>query len=292
MTNIFALADGRSLEWADNGVDSEAALVFHHGTTISLDCFNAWMHAAAVAGVRAVAINRPGVGRSTRKKGRRVSDDIVDAGELLEHAGITRFVAVGWSGGAARAMGTSKLAGCIAVHTIAGVSPRNLDDPESLVGFDAAQIGRVREYLSDFDELVKNRSAMFAGEQDLQAEALLDELNTLPNFNLFEADYRAFAEDFSKSIRVALVQGFEIDSDDYFANISDWGYSLGEVNVPVTLWHGTDDDDVVFERAEYNARHLAQSELIRLEGQGHVNIMVENREQILAAAINSLQLHA
>jgi len=267
---------------------SDSALLFHHGTTCAKDCWDMWLQGAAEAGVRAISYNRPGVDQSTRFEGRRVSNDIEDSQVLLAALGITKFVSVGWSGGGARAMGTGLLEGCVGVHTIAGIAQINVDDPETYIGLSDERMVQVRKNIASYAEVFKERKAGYEDDLKLTYEIAIKDLEGCPGFDQFEEDYKVFAQDFTNSIHKGLAQGPEIDADDFFANINFWGYSVSEVNVPVTIWHGTNDDGVSIERGEYNHKHLPDSTLIPLEGQNHVSIMVENRTEILAAAINDL----
>ncbi len=286
----LTLADGRKLEYTDNGVESSNTLIFHHGTTIGFDVWNAWLKLCLESGVRAVALNRPGVGASTRKPGRRMADDVSDVRELIEHLEVERFVSVGWSGGGGRALGSAFIDGCVGVHTIAGIPSQDPNDPRwmaavSLERHEKAQINR-----ADFEALLKTRSANFDEEKDVTSAFMLADLEQyLPRFADFKDEYTVFADDFARSIRVALANGPEADADDYAANIHLWGFDIDQINKPVTIWHGDLDEDVEIQYGEYNQSQIPGSKFVRLEGLGHIDIMVEARDAILKGAIDSLQ---
>lgn len=289
MNQLLKLNDGRVLEWFDNGIDSERALVFHNGTTCGLEVWNVWFSEAAKRGVRAIGLNRPGVGNSTRNFGRRMLDDVSDVRELLASAGIREFVSVGWSGGGGRALGTTQIDGCIAVHTIAGIPSQDPNDPRWLQIVLPERHAIAEASRADWNESLKLRSVNFEAERTITTEAMVADLEVyLPRFKEFEADYKIFSRDFAASIRTALANGPEADVDDYAVNIHLWGFDIEAITKPVTLWHGDLDDDVQFIYGEYHSERIPGSTLIRLEGLGHVDIMVEAREQILTAAINSL----
>ena len=290
MQGLLTLSDGRTLEWADNGIDSTQALVFHNGTTCGLTVWNAWLEQAAKSGVRAIALNRPGVGASTRKPGRRITDDVNDVRELIEQLGITKFVSVGWSGGGARALGTTKISGCVAVHAIAGIPQADFDNELWNSTVTPERLARIELGRTDPEAMLKLRSSTYEEERDMTSEAVLSFLEKdMPNYKNFEADYKVLAEDFAKSIRDALAQGPEADTDDFLANVNEWGFEISEITHPVTLWHGDLDDDVEFRYGEYNHSRISGSTLIRLEGLGHLDIIVEPRERILSSAIASLR---
>ena len=289
MHQVIELSDGRQLEWADNGIDSCEALILQAGTTLALDTWGAWFKAAAERGIRAIAINRPGVGASTRNQGRRIKDDVSDAAELVQQLGITKFVSIGWSGGGGRAIGMTFIEQCVGAHTIACIPWQDPNDDLWMATATPERLELTTASRASFDELVKRRSATFESDRKVTAEEMFQAFpQFLPHFADYVDDYKQFAVDFSASIRQALLHGPEADGDDYSANIHLWGFRLEDVTKPVTLWHGTVDDDVEFMYGEYNHRRIAGSKLIALEGLGHIDILVEAKDQILSAAISSL----
>jgi pimeloyl-ACP methyl ester carboxylesterase len=288
MNHLFTLSDGRNLQYADNGVASAAALVFHHGTTCSNECWQMWMDSAAAKGVRAIAINRPGVDASTRLPGRRVINDIQDLKEVLSHLAITKIVAIGWSGGGARALGSSLVDGCVSIHTLAGIANVEEGYPDSMSGVSEEHYQRVLLMRDSYEELLANRSQSYDDDMALTPEIALEFLSESQNFKKFEDEYKIFSSNFSSSVVNALKNGAETDADDYFANYSPWGFSIDDISIPVTMWHGVKDDGVPIQRSQYLERRLSNGKLHTLEDQDHVSIMVEYRNEVLAAAISDL----
>lgn len=289
MNGLLSLKDGRLLQWADNDVQSDRAIVLHHGTTISLDVWRTWMRFGAERNVRVIAINRPGVDQSTRKPGRNIVSDIHDLKELLEKLNIDRFVAVGWSGGGARALGSGLLNNCVAIHTVASIARFEDGVPESFRGLTEEQIERNRSFQGNYEKMFDFRKVTHEEDLALTYEQVLEMLSTLPNFKAFENNYREFSRDFKDSIYNVCKNGPEIDADDIYANANPWGFDIVEIKQPVTLWHGIQDDGVVIGRSEYLASRLANARLHALQDQDHVSIVVEYREPILSAAIADLQ---
>ena len=87
-----------------------------------------------------------------------------------------------------------------------------------------------------------------------------------------EADRRAlegdFAEFLAESFRVALAEGVDGWFDDDLAFRADWGFSLGAIRVPVTIWQGGDDRMVPAAHGAWLAAHVpgARAELRPDEG--------------------------
>ena len=95
----FKLKDGRELEILDNGINSESAIIFHHGTPGHVSVWSDWLEAAAALGIRALSYSRAGYGTSDRNPGRSVISINNDIAQLLDAKNITKFVSIGWSGG-------------------------------------------------------------------------------------------------------------------------------------------------------------------------------------------------
>jgi pimeloyl-ACP methyl ester carboxylesterase len=289
MNNLLSLSDGRQLQWADNDIQSDQAIVLHHGTTISLDVWRTWFKAAAKQNVRVIAINRPGVDQSTRKPGRTVFSDIEDVSQLLDNLGVTRFVAVGWSGGGARALGSGLIKSCVAIHTIAGIARFEEGAPDSSRGLSEETIERAKSFQGDFDKVFEFRSQTYEEDLALTYEKVLEMLSSLPQFKDFESDYTEFSRDFKDSIHNAMKNCGEADADDFYANVNPWGFDIDDIKQPVTMWHGLQDDGVVIGRSEYLEARLINAKLHPLANQDHISIAVEYRDKILSAAIQDLE---
>jgi pimeloyl-ACP methyl ester carboxylesterase len=106
----FRLSDGRILAYCEYG-DSNGPLVFYfHGTPgsrlepglVEADIRN--------AGIRLIAVDRPGIGRSTYQSGRQICNwpkDVIQLADALGYAG-TNFGVVGFSGGAPYALACAR----------------------------------------------------------------------------------------------------------------------------------------------------------------------------------------
>src|SRR4051794_235788 len=93
----LVLSDGRRLGFAEWGPeDGRPVFQFHGSPAGRLD---RWGDASALdrLGVRLITIDRPGIGRSDRQRGRRVVDWADDVRELADQIGTKRFAVVGFS---------------------------------------------------------------------------------------------------------------------------------------------------------------------------------------------------
>ena len=93
------LADGRLLGFDDFGDPEGAPVLFFHGFGSSRVVRHPDDDIAAELGARIIAVDRPGIGLSTRQPGRRVTDLPRDIAELLDILDIERCAVLAWSGG-------------------------------------------------------------------------------------------------------------------------------------------------------------------------------------------------
>jgi pimeloyl-ACP methyl ester carboxylesterase len=97
--------DGRRVAYCDLGDPDGATTVFyfHSGGSSRLEA--ALGHAAAASrGIRLVALDRPGAGRSSPLPGRTLADPAEDAASVAGLLGIRRYVVAGFSAGAPHAL--------------------------------------------------------------------------------------------------------------------------------------------------------------------------------------------
>ncbi|MGQ0617018.1 MAG: alpha/beta fold hydrolase [Acidimicrobiia bacterium] len=101
---LLRLADGRTLAYDDVGDPAGVPVVYLHGAP---DCRLA-RHpddgVAAAAGVRLLAVDRPGYGRSTFDPSASLASVAADVGALADAVGMGRFGMSAWSAGAPYAL--------------------------------------------------------------------------------------------------------------------------------------------------------------------------------------------
>jgi pimeloyl-ACP methyl ester carboxylesterase len=134
------LPDGRSLAYDDVGDPQGAPIVYLHGTPDSRLGRPADT-ATAAAGVRLLAVDRPGFGDSDDAPGASLRSLGQDLRALLDVAGVDRAVVLGWSGGGLAALGAAtapELAGRLAAIGLIGTLPpaEAYDDPDVLAALD------------------------------------------------------------------------------------------------------------------------------------------------------------
>src|SRR5215475_13446761 len=95
---VLRLADGRALGYAEFGAPGGEPYFYFHGHPGSRLEARFAESAATAAGVRVIALDRPGYGLSDAQPGRAILDWPTDVAQAADLLGIDRFSVVGASG--------------------------------------------------------------------------------------------------------------------------------------------------------------------------------------------------
>jgi pimeloyl-ACP methyl ester carboxylesterase len=264
-------SDGRTLAFVERGATDGVPVIVCHGTPGSRLTRHHDADIYERHGVKMVAYDRPGYGRSDPKPGRSVADATGDIEAIADELGFDRFVVVGGSGGAPHALACGALLGDRVLRVGALVTPAPYtDDFDFLAGqadlnvkeFGAALEGpeAIEAFLQPYaDELMSN--------PDKVVGQISAELPEVDQAILARPEYRAImVESFVEAIR----QGVRGWADDDLAFTKPWGFELEDVTADVRLWQG--ELDVLAPRAhgEYVASRLPNARFELLEGGGHL----------------------
>ncbi len=265
------------------GAESGPGLVLHHGTPSDATLWAAWDDVARTRGLRLFSISRPGYATSTRRPGRTVRDAVDDVSRVLERFDVPWFVTAGWSGGGPHALAcAAELGGrCRAAATLAGVGAYGVPDLDFLAGMgpeNHAEFGAaVRGELGVTAWLAENAAAFATVTGPEIADAFG---GLIPQI---DRDVLAggFADDLAAVMRRALAAGFDGWVDDDLAFTKPWGFDLGAIAQPVTIWQGDLDLMVPFAHGEWLRRHIPHATSHAAPGHGHVSLIATYRDAIV-----------
>ncbi len=277
--------DGRTIAYAEVGDPAGRPLVYFHGTPSSRLDAVAFAPAFRAAGIRAVALDRPGMGLSDPLGDRRLLDGPADVATVLDVLGIDRFVALGYSGGGPYAWACAHALGeqVEAVVTIAGSG--RPERPGASKGMDL--LDRQLDVLAARAPILA-RSVLAASTWWLRRTDVLgtDAITS----TLIGDDPGAAAELARYGLRPvdpvleSFRQGTGGPVDDLRLLLAPWGFAVGDIaeRVAVQLWHGERDVSVPIHHSADLARLVPRAEFHRLEGEGH-NMAYRRMPAVLAA---------
>jgi pimeloyl-ACP methyl ester carboxylesterase len=281
----IVLNDGRVLEYWDGGDPDGRPIVYHPGTPVTR-VLGQWAHQAAVdAGVRFIAVNRPGYGGSTPVEGRpsllAVGRDTVALAKQL-HLG--DFAICGASGGGPYAVAaTIAAAGAVrALGIIGGTGPwRILEDPSvypedraCLELVDAGDVSGAREC---FRRQVEAERGTMTPLEFFETVAAGDASAVLA-----DPGYRSLWEASSSDV-LANPAGY---IDDNIAWGGDWDVQPHEVAAPTLLVYGTRDTRCSHDgHGRWYADRIRGSELIELQGAAHFEVIDGHWPEVLAGLL-------
>lgn len=105
---------------------------------------------------------------------------------------------------------------------------------------------------------------------------------------MLAADYAAFAqpgrlEAFGQTMRECLRQGARGAAWDLGFYVREFGFDLGEVRIPVTLFHGDHDTNAPLAMVQRAAAQLPAGRLVIYEGEAHLSTLCNHIDEITRA---------
>lgn len=281
---MLHLGDGRALEYLVGGPAGGTPLVWHNGTPSAALLFAPMVAAAERHGLRLVAYSRAGYGSSTPDPGRRVASVAADTAAVLDELGADRFLTAGWSGGGPHALACAALlpGRCVAAATVAGVAPHDAAGLDWLDGMGeenhkefaaaAAGVGPLSTYLS------AEATGLAAVEGSHVAAALGDLVSEVDRAALTDE----FAEYTAAMFRASVSSGIAGWRDDDLAFITDWGFDLGAITTPVSVWQGEQDRMVPYAHGQWLAGALAGATVHLEPSEGHLSLVLNAFDAVVA----------
>jgi pimeloyl-ACP methyl ester carboxylesterase len=228
----------------------------------------------AAAGLRLVSYDRPGYGRSTRHRGRRVVDCVGDVAAIADELGLERFAVAGVSGGGPHALAVAaRLPGRVTrVLCDVGGAPLDAPDLDWFKGMDPTNVREFGWALEGEETLARELQREAKDVLDRVAE---DPTALLSDFELSPADRVALEDQdlrrvLSASLREALAQGNWGWVDDDLAFVRPWGFGVEEVRVPAEIRYGAADVLVPAAHGAWLAAHVPEAIVTVDDGAGHL----------------------
>lgn len=267
------LPDGRTLAFDDLGDPQGVPLVYLHGTPDSRLARHPDDEVTAAAGVRLIAVDRPGAGDSAFHPGATLSSLGDDLSHLLDALAIDRAALLGWSAGGLFALAAAAVLAdrVLAVGVVCTLPPVEAYRDASLVG----ALGPARRQVVDL--AMEMTPADLAVElapylvplplsEELALEHVLAGAGEAGRAEL--AAVPGSAEQLARALQASVQQGLAGLQQDLALQLEP-GVDLDAIRVPVRCFHGSRDDTSPPEVGAWLSSHLPTSVLDLVPGGGH-----------------------
>jgi pimeloyl-ACP methyl ester carboxylesterase len=286
----FQLPDGRKLGYDEYGTANGKSLFYFHGSPSSrLEC-TLYIDEMVLLSldVRLIAVDRPGMGLSDFQPGRRILDWAQDIIELADHLKIERFAILAYSLG-----GPYGLACASAIErrlTKVGIvsGAALFTEPELIKNVNEGTrkfltLPREKPWLSRlFLWMAVGIMPRIAPNRFIsQANSLLP----APDRPIV-ADSLLFQKGFIQMIREAMKQGIRGAFHESLLTVTDWGFRLQDIHMPVLFWHGEADQNIPVEMARFAATAIPKCEPKFYPDEGHLSLFKKYKEEIISALVN------
>ena len=284
--DALTLRDGRTLGYAEYGdAGGDPGFYFHGHPGSRLEARLAH-EAAAERGMRVIALDRPGYGRSPFQPGRKILDWPADVAEVADKLGIHEFSVLGASGGGPYALscGYAMPDRLTRVGVVSGVGPYGAPHAtegmrwQNRVGF---QLG------AHFPFLARLIMWSMARQVRRKPERVVDAIGRAMSGPDAETVRRPEVRRLlGEVITEAFRQGHSGAALDVVLLGRPWGFELSDVRVPVSLWQGESDVLVTPAMGRYQAAQIPNCQAQFFPGEGHL-LVINRMGEILDTFLRS-----
>lgn len=276
-TGTVTLADGRTLAYAEYGDPDGTPVVFCHGLPGSRVQGSLLRDTAAEHGVRVLAPDRPGVGRSDAAGVRRLADWADDVAALADAAGVGDYAVAGFSAGGPHALACAactpeRVTRCV----VASGSP-----PPALTG-ELGGFVRAATAVGRYSALLVRPLAWLFARRVAAAERFTDVVGDPRDGDLADPRLGETGRVLLSDARECVRDGPGGVAAEFAALGRDWGFDLGHVPVPTRVVHGGLDGTVPVSVAEQVADAVPGAALTVHENAGHYLVLTDHTDDVVA----------
>jgi pimeloyl-ACP methyl ester carboxylesterase len=284
---VFDLPDGRRLSFDDVGDPDGRVVVYIHGTPDSRRARHPDDDVTRRAGIRLLAVDRPGAGGSSPHPTGTVGTFADDVAALAAHLGIHALATLGWSAGAVHALAVAARHPALvtSVGIVAGLPPAEAYAEPGILDHASEHRRAVTDLAGEMSPaevgaLLAPLVAPYPCDLDLAREYVLEgaddtrrtEIESVPG----ALDAMAFG------VVDAVVQGLDGLAHDIALQLTAPDVELTDIVCPVRLWYGSLDRSAPPSFGHWFAAHLPSAALTVIDGAGHCLVLPRWREVLEA----------
>lgn len=250
-----------------------------HGLADSRLTAHLFTEVARELGLLIIVPDRPGTGRTDRRRLDRVADWVQDAALVTDELGAGSVAVAGISAG-------GPFAAACAAQLPGRVTSLTLISPLGLPGWPTSGMATGERLSLELARHAPDFGGWFLGRLDALARRSPALFMRLATSELPDVDRRALAqpgerETFLTSYAEAFRQGSWGVAQDLRVLARPWGFQFSSITVPAFVHHGDADTTVPLQHARRYAEAIPGAQLRVYPGHGHFSILDESR-QILA----------
>lgn len=290
LSQQIQLRDGRRLGFDERGPSNGKPLFYFHGSPSSRLESTLYIREESLQSlnVRLIAVDRPGMGLSDFQPNRQLLDWSRDVLALADHLQIQRFAILAYSLGG--------LYGAVCAYAI----PERLTKVGLVSGaamFTEPELMRnINAGTRRFMNLPRENpfaSRLFLGAMLGVIPRIAPGMFTRNTASMLPKPDRTlvstnpvFQKGFIRMLREAMQQGVSGAYHESLLTISDWGFRLQDIQMPVLLWHGEADQNISVEMARYVASAVPKCEAKFYPNEGHLSLFKKNAEEIVRTVVD------
>lgn len=269
------LKDGRQLSYAEYGDSNGRPVLFFHGSPGSRFQGELYDELTKSKALQLFVLERPGYGNSSSKPNRTLIDWVEDVSEFMKDKSFDHVDVIGVSGGGPYALACSALLDKHVLRTIVVSGMGQVDSEEG------------RNHLSQEEQMLI-QAAQYAPEKLATQIAHIHEspetlvagaTEHLPEFDRALIKPETVGK-YLKSLKEATKSAEGMISD-YTIFAQAWGFHPGDIHVPVTFIHGSEDTTVSIELSKKLVGLIDNAKLQVIDGAGHLGGSIEGSRQAL-----------
>jgi pimeloyl-ACP methyl ester carboxylesterase len=281
----LTLKDGRKLGYLDVGAASGHPVFHFHGHGSSRLEALMLEGAANKLGLRVIALDRPGIGRSDPKDGDRLLDWPDDVAEAADQLGLARFAVQGMSAGGPYALACAhsypaRVTACALVSAV---------PPPAIARRAGPRARRLAWWVAyRFPNYLRRRLQQFRPDdpprEDMVNARMLRVANWLGGEDLRLMRIAELRTVLARTMMETARQGGGGNRDEIARLVQPWGFDIAAIAGPrLFVWHGDEDRIMPIGPARAMARQLRDCTATFYAGEGHFSVLVNRAYDLLAA---------